>query len=1194
MRVIYHIILHVTFAVMLVSCLSEPYLDPVQETGIPINFDASINHTQTKVNAQGFEDGDALGMYAVNYVENNTTPGILQPADNQADHVKYIFDESKWTWKPVYPVYYQDINTNVDIYAFYPYDEPASVSAYNFEVQKDQNTPKRNGKLGGYEASDFLWGKTENVTPTESSIKVRLDHMMSGVHVILKEGTGFEAAGDFPLIEKTVLVTNTTRKASINLSNGLVTPVGSAQTSGIVMAKQSDGTFRAVVVPQTVAAGSPLFNITIGGVAYDFLKDNAYEYIAGKLSQFTITVNRKMPSGEYEFILDDTQIVDWKEDINNHEGEARQYYCVQCDEPGTLGRLIKEDRKNPDKIRNLKVSGTIQASDFYFMRDSMALLQSVNLKEAEVFDAYAYYCSDNDNLLNGYVNHYFSESKTLSEIQEIYPNVFDIYEVRENVSEIPDMAFCNKSELVNFVFPEAIERIGIASFYGCNLLAGDLIIPDGVKVIDNRAFKNCNSISSLLLADGVEGIGEEAFMDCNLLSGQLLLPDSITYIKKFAFASCRGLSGPLVLPENLSILQRGAFSSCSGFSGDLIIPETLTILESQIFEECIGFNGRLILHDNIVQWDDETSNGCMFEGCSFQGELKLPKSLSYIPRRCFIGNGFSSIAGFPEGLIGIGERAFERCSRLQGNINLPESLVLLGERAFAGCALLEGIVLPSNLSVIGAEAFAGCSYLNNLRSMSSVPPAISSGAFNGVAKDNFTVEVPHNALALYRSDPQWSEFKRISPYYDFSLDRSLIRTLNSEESRTHVLRVPAGQPWSVESKPDWITIEPASGIGKTEITVTFQELRSEDAYSIQYDDRDDYGNVYAGYSSGREGEIVFLLNDKDHRINVDVQQFDYQYGDGSVIELNNATKGNGVDIVFIADGYDASEIASDKYMRDVRQAYDHFFDIEPYKSYKDYFDVYAVIGVSKDSGIGTVNTIRDVRFDSQYSPGGLSIDSDICYEYARKVYDGIDLTQTLIVLVQNTTDYPGQTFMSVDGSAIACCPKSKNAYPYDFRGIVQHEAGGHGFGKLADENIYFNDWIQNTSAYDAFMLGKSLGWYKNLDVTGGVNEVGWSHLIFNPKYSNTVDIFEGGYYYTRGIYRSEPTSCMNNNIPYYSAISRQAIVERIMEYAGEIFDLDEFLENDVHSAIIPTKSSEDMTLSYQQNTRHCSPVIIRN
>ena len=46
------------------------------------------------------------------------------------------------------------------------------------------------------------------------------------------------------------------------------------------------------------------------------------------------------------------------------------------------------------------------------------------------------------------------------------------------------------------------------------------------------------------------------------------------------------------------------------------------------------------------------------------------------------------------------------------------------------------------------------------------------------------------------------------------------------------------------------------------------------------------------------------------------------------------------------------------------------------------------------------------------------------------------------------------------------------------------------------------------------------------------------------------------------MYRSEATSCMNNNIPYYSAISRQAIVERIKYCAGETFDLEDFYSKD--------------------------------
>ena len=91
---------------------------------------------------------------------------------------------------------------------------------------------------------------------------------------------------------------------------------------------------------------------------------------------------------------------------------------------------------------------------------------------------------------------------------------------------------------------------------------------------------------------------------------------------------------------------------------------------------------------------------------------------------------------------------------------------------------------------------------------------------------------------------------------------------------------------------------------------------------------------------------------------------------------------------------------------------------------------------------------------------------------------------------------------------------------------------------------------------------KSKGWFKNLSMSSDNKLVPWSHLIYNPDYSDYVDIFEGGYMHTRGVYRSEATSCMNNNIPYYSAISRQAIGERIKYCAGEEFTLEEFYSRD--------------------------------
>lgn len=1170
---------------LLTGCISEPDFEPVEGgSGIEISLDGSIRQVATKVTAEGFETGDALGLYAVNYENNNQTPGTLLTEGNQADHVKYIFNFENWQWTPVKKVYYKDINTNVDLYVFYPYAEPESIETYNFEVQKDQSKAKSQTALGGYEASDFLWAKVENVAPTEGKIKVQLDHKMAGVQVILAEGTGFEE-GEFALIAKSVLATGVTRKASINMATGIVAPVGEAQATGIVMCPQTDGSFRAVVAPQTVAAQTSLFSITVEGLTYKFKKDADFTYEAGKVSQFTIKINRKTPTGEYELDLVESTIVPWTEDLNVHEGEARQYYCVNVSEPGTLGRLIKADKKNPMKIRNLKVSGTISDEDFYFMRDSMAILEAINLKESKVVDV-----KMTKLTLPGHNDEYGKPTIFVTREAGVYNDV------------IPDKAFYNKKSLFNFSFPENICQIGASAFCETSL-SGALVIPDNVTYIWNEAFSNTN-LTSLTLSSSLEIVGNNAFFSCESLSGNLSLSPSLTYIGSLAFKECY-FTGSLSLPESLKFIGEAAFMDSGDYVGDLRIPSQIAILYDSTFEAIYREpykQGTLDLN-NVIQM----GHYC-FSGCKFQGELVIPEGVVEIPKACFgdkmknlIGKTDFSTLILPSTLKIIGENAFCGCSRLSGHLEIPEGVVTIKKEAFYQCSFVS-IEFPSTLQTIQSDAFDNCYEVSAITCMALEPPVVISG-FDGVPKDNFAIEVPAIAVNRYATDPVWGQFKRISAHYDFSISRRQARALNDETSKTYILRAPANHNWSVESKPDWINVTPSSGTGKTEVTVTFSEMAASDASSISVEMTHP---TYAYQTTtknlnGRAGEVVFLLDDKDYRTTMTVEQFDYQYGDGDVITLNEATQGNGVDIVFMGDCYDAADIAAGNYVADIREAMGHYFDIEPYKTYKDYFNVYAVLGVSDDSGMGTLNTIKDAKFGSTFGEKNLvQPNMDICFEYACKAPIDNNLAQTLIILVENTTEYGGITYMYGDGTAVACCPKSADAYPYDFRGIVQHEAGGHGFGKLADEYIYHNAFISTCTCTDGcghvydFNKGKANGWYRNLELTGDMNEVGWSHFIFHPKYSNVVDIYEGGYFHTRGVYRSEPTSCMNNNIPYFSAISRQAMVERIMEYAGETFDLDEFIAKDVTTAG-PTTKTDSVLMpveTFYDNGKQNAPVYM--
>ena len=122
---------------LIASCAKEPQFEMSDGTRIPLNIDGSIKQVATKATAQGFVDKDAVGLFAVNYSENNTVAGTLLASGNQADNVQYVFDEPNQKWNPLRTVYYKDVNTNVDIYLYYPYQSSISdINASAFEVKQ--------------------------------------------------------------------------------------------------------------------------------------------------------------------------------------------------------------------------------------------------------------------------------------------------------------------------------------------------------------------------------------------------------------------------------------------------------------------------------------------------------------------------------------------------------------------------------------------------------------------------------------------------------------------------------------------------------------------------------------------------------------------------------------------------------------------------------------------------------------------------------------------------------------------------------------------------------------------------------------------------------------------------------------------------------------------------------------------------
>jgi hypothetical protein len=437
---------------------------------------------------------------------------------------------------------------------------------------------------------------------------------------------------------------------------------------------------------------------------------------------------------------------------------------------------------------------------------------------------------------------------------------------------------------------------------------------------------------------------------------------------------------------------------------------------------------------------------------------------------------------------------------------------------------------------------------------------IYENTFYGIEKDNFSVEVPEGSVEKYKRADYWKEFKRITAYKNFVCRPAKVVALNNRHTQEVVLN--ADGPWTVKSKPTWCTISPESGTGKTQLRITINAL-----------DHDVVEN--------RIEDIVFSLTGTDYTTSCAVEQWDYAYEDDAVVPLQTATKGNGqLNVFFLADGYDAKTLASGAYLDLAKEQMEYFFGIEPYRTLRECFNVYAAINLSQETGVNTVNTYRDTRFMTIYgsSSEGLVPDEELITNYVENLMSQLGKTRrnsSMAIVIPNTSEYPASTTLFDDGFAISVCPQTESAYPSDLRGIVQHEACGHGFGKLGDEVIKMNRFAPAAikAAVDE-MHGR--GYYLNLSSSGKMADVPWSFLIFDPRYSDEVDVFEGGYYYTRGIYRSESNSCMNYGIPYFNAISRYSIMRRILAYADLAFDDDYFYNND---------SKEWGTTTYNVQTR---------
>lgn len=1088
----------------------------------------------TKADGSGFADGDAMGVYIAD--RDGASSSVLSDIGNRADNVRYVFNAGERKWTPVREVYWKDNVTHIDIYAYYPYQNVDKVHSVPFRISSCQNAPGDGDSLGGYEASDFLWGSVMDVAPTDKRINIAFRHRMAGIRVTIVEGAGF-AEGEWGTLDKDVLIFGTRHDAEIDLATGDVMVAGDVSPVGITPLRQGNE-WRAVAVPQEIAAGSNLVRVTVGGYSYRHVLNAPMSLAGGRLHNFTITVNKRK-AGNIEFALSEESIAAWDAENGAHDAATKAYIVINVDEAGTLDSCIVRAGRDLAKIKQLKLTGQINSRDFAVMKFGMPSLSALNLKDVRI---------------------------VAGESGKLWGDLYKYYLDNED-DAIPVSALEGRTSLVSLILPSRLRIISGEAFQGCNL-AGTLTIPDGVEEIRYNAFYGNRFGGRIEFPSSLVKIESMAFCRCGIV-GELALPEGLKYIGASAFEDNNSITG-LYLPESLTHIGMYAFNECRSLSGDLRIPRGVTEIPIAAFLNT-GLDGALYLHDDIVSIGQSA-----FAGCEFAGRLVLPRNLASIGPSAFAGCGnLNGELVIPSSLESIGESAFS-CTGLSGTLNIPSNIRNIGYECFKCCNHLQGIVLPESLESIGANAFMLCDGVGKMVCKAIEPPIVGEGAFNAVPKDNFTLEVPASSVQAYRTAKGWSDFKRISAYRNLSVRPGAVSALNDGVTRTFTLY--ADDAWEMLSSPAWVTLDRVEGVGKTDIALTFNQMPR---------------------GMRRDGEVVFGLKGQDYTVSLPVSQYDYSHGEDDMLTLQRASVGRGVNIVFLADGYDAEEVSAGELLSHVNAAVGHFFAIEPYRTYREYFNVYAGISVSPESGVGTMNTIVYNRFNTTVKDNGdlgtrSSDDSDYAeiFRYAcnAPTVDENNIDETLIVMLPNDGYSDGICYLYDDGAAIAYCPKDYNN-PDGLRGMIHRVAGGYGFGKLGDESHARNAFCP-AEAIQVLRNQKRLGWCDNLSLNGKVKNVGWSHLVFHEKYRNVVDVLEGGYGYARGVFRSESNSCMSTDIPYYNTISRESIVRRIMRYAGEGYSFESFVEKDSFDVGIGSRSSVGVMPYNPVRKVHSGPVMM--
>lgn len=733
----------------------------------------------------------------------------------------------------------------------------------------------------------------------------------------------------------------------------------------------------------------------------------------------------------------------------------------------------------------------------------------------------------------------------------------------------------NNLGMKTILLPSAVTSIGAGAFYRCENLEY-IFIPDGVTYIDSQAFmytklreitlpdeasygmnilccnpqlqaiynKNASSDNRSLIVDG----RMVSFAPCGLTSYSI--PDGVCKIDDLCFASYSNMN-EIKMPGSLREIGVSAFEGTS--IKNIVVPEGVVSIGKWAFRLNETLE-TLTLPQSLIDLGESVATGCSnlrafygkYSSCQnkalvVDGKLTAiapydltdfitTPDLKTIGYATFWGNNTIGRVILNEGLTEIENDAFFACSNLT-HISFPSSLTKVGDRILASCSSLSSMSGPcvsddGRCLIVGSKlyAFVGAG-LNHYAVPSDVKEIRPSAFESQYQLRSITLPEGLNTIC--------NDAFRICPALEeISLPASIKKIGGFEHGMLELF-------YGCDNLSKLFC-------KSTEIPQLLSPLIMPRYCNIYVPE-----NMLENYRNNADwGQYNISGFDPDYKGNY-YESTDYS-ADGMTVTLQTATRGNGIDIFIMGDGYTDRLIANKTYDIHMRKAMDAFFSEEPYASFKDYFNVYYVVAVSKNDVYSPyTSTVFNCNFGYGTTVGG---NDDKVRNYAY-MSEKVKSNENLFIIVLNSDKYAGTTYMyrpfdSSDfgsGASFAYCPIGVNDTMY--KEAILHEAGGHGFAKLADEYFYDGE-ISETEKVNEYEYMSNYGWYKNIDFTPDPESVKWSVFLQDMRYKGQgLGVFEGACTYKYGAYRPTDYSIMRENTGGFNAPSRQSIYQRIHKLA---------------------------------------------